>query len=393
MGETPHLEHAVLEQHLSTYRDGLLLDTLPFWQQHSPDYERGGFFTFLDQDGTLVGTDKPMWLNSRAAWLFARLYNTVEPRPEWRDLAQHGIEFITKYGFDGDGRMFFLLTRDGRPLRKRRYLFTETFGTIALAEFGRASGREEYLSRADELFRLIVHYHRTPGLQEPKIRADTRPLRALAMPMILIATAQVMRDAAPDPLYDEVIEASIREITRDFIKSDYSALLETICADGSFLDEPEGREVNPGHSLEVAAFLLVEAQRRGDRQLTDIACQIIDWSLEIGWDREFGGLYYFRDIKQRPVARYEHDMKLWWPHNEAIYATLLAYKITGRIAFWNWYRRLFEWTYQHFPDPRHGEWFGYLHRDGSIASTLKGNLWKGPFHLPRMQLNCWRLLR
>jgi N-acylglucosamine 2-epimerase len=43
-------------------------------------------------------------------------------------------------------------------------------------------------------------------------------------------------------------------------------------------------------------------------------------------------------------------------------------------------------------DREYGEWFGYLHRDGTVSTTLKGNGWKGPFHLPRMQWYCWRLL-
>ena len=51
-----------------------------------------------------------------------------------------------------------------------------------------------------------------------------------------------------------------------------------------------------------------------------------------------------------------------------------------------------DWTYALFPDPDHGEWFGYLHRDGRLSSSAKGNLWKGPFHIPRMQLTCWQLL-
>jgi N-acylglucosamine 2-epimerase len=47
-----------------------------------------------------------------------------------------------------------------------------------------------------------------------------------------------------------------------------------------------------------------------------------------------------------------------------------------------------EWAYAHFPDREHGEWFGYLHRDGTVSTRLKGNVWKGPFHLPRMQWYC-----
>jgi trehalose 6-phosphate synthase/phosphatase len=43
-------------------------------------------------------------------------------------------------------------------------------------------------------------------------------------------------------------------------------------------------------------------------------------------------------------------------------------------------------------DPEFGEWYGYLHRDGRVSTRLKGNMWKGPFHLPRMLWYCWKLL-
>ena len=89
---------------------------------------------------------------------------------------------------------------------------------------------------------------------------------------------------------------------------------------------------------------------------------------------------------------YEHDMKLWWPHNEALYATLLAHHLTGDQKWSAWYERLHEYSFGHFPDREHGEWYGYLHRDGTVSSPIKGNMWKGPFHLPRMQLYGWKLL-
>ncbi len=376
------------------YRDGLLNDTMPFWEKHAPDTEYGGFMTFLAADGSVVCTDKPMWVAGRISWLFARLYNAVEPREQWLAWAKHGIDFLRKYGFDADGRMFYVVTRDGRPIRKRRYLFTETFGVIALAEYAKATGDEQARKEACDLYRLILRYHTTPGLLEPKGIPETRSLKAHAMPMILLATTQVLRQVDEDPLYAQVADDAIREVLEHFVKPEFKVLLECVGPNGEFLDEPAGREVNPGHAIETAWFIMAEArqQRGGDRDLIEKACQILDWSLDIGWDDEHGGIYYFRDCKGLPCPQYEHDMKLWWPHNEAIYATLLAYHLTGRKAYADWYRKIHDWTYAHFPDPKHGEWFGYLHRDGTLSSTLKGNYWKGPFHLPRMQLNCWQLL-
>lgn len=375
------------------YRDGLLNDTIPFWLRHAPDREHGGYMTFLDADGSVVTTDKPMWIMGRITWMMARLYNDVEPRPEWLDASKQGLDFIRKHGFDKDGRMFYSVTRDGRPLRKRRYLFTETFGAIALAEYARATGDQQILQEARDLFRLIIRYHITSGLLEPKLIPFTRRLKSHAMPMILLATAQVLRRADPDPYYDEIIEQSIQEVFRDFVKPEFKALLENVGPNGEFLDEPQGREINPGHAIETAWFIMEEARHRNnDRDLITRACQILDWSLEIGWDHEFGGIYYFKDCKGRPCIQYEHDMKLWWPHIEAIYATLLAYTLTGEKRYLDWHQKLHDWSYAHFPDRKHGEWFGYLHRDGSVSSTLKGTMWKGPFHLPRMQLYSWKLL-
>jgi N-acylglucosamine 2-epimerase len=378
---------------ITIYRDGLLNDTMPFWERHAPDTEHGGFMTFLDADGSVVSTDKPLWVIGRITWLFARLYNEVEKREAWLAWARHGIDFLRQFGFDSDGRMFYAVTRDGRPLRKRRYLFTETFGVIALAEYAKAAGDDQARREARDLYRLVLRYHTTPGLLEPKGIPETRSLKSHAMPMILLATSQALRRVDDDTLYDDVVNNAINEVFGHFVKPEYRALLENVGPGGEFIDEPDGREINPGHALETAWFILEEARLRGnDETLIDKACRIIDWSLAIGWDEEFGGLYYFRDCKGHPNPKYEHDMKLWWPHNEAIYATLLASHLTGRGRYLDWHEKLHDWSYAHFPDREHGEWLGYLHRDGTVASTLKGNMWKGPFHLPRMQLNCWKLL-
>jgi N-acylglucosamine 2-epimerase len=177
------------------------------------------------------------------------------------------------------------------------------------------------------------------------------------------------------------------------MKPEYKVLLENVGPEGEFLDEPDGREVNPGHAIETAWFIMEESRNRdNDQELLRRACCILDWSLEFGWDDEYGGILYFKDCKGYPSPRYEHDMKLWWPHNEAIYATLLAYHLTGESKYLEWHTKIHDWSYRYFPDRQNGEWYGYLHRDGTISSTLKGNMWKGPFHLPRMQLNCWKLL-
>ncbi|MBN1402300.1 MAG: AGE family epimerase/isomerase [Anaerolineae bacterium] len=386
------MRRAELERLRDLYRRTLLQDVVPFWLRHSLDREYGGYLTCLDRAGLPYGWDKAMWLQARQVWLFAKLYHTVEPRDEWLDAARLGYAFMLQHGFDAAGRMFFSVTRDGRPLRQRRYLFTETFGVIACAEYARATGDPAALRRAVDTYRLLVRLHRTPGALPPKVIPETRRTVALAMPMILIATTQELRQAHNDPLYDQVVDQAIAEISEHFLKREERALHETVGPEGQRLDSPEGRLVNPGHAIEVSWFLMHAARQRDDPALLAQAVDILDWSLDWGWDEAYGGLLYFVDIEGRPPEQLEWDLKLWWPHTEALYATLLAHHLTGAERFAAWHERIRAWAFDHLADPEHGEWFGYLHRDGSVCLQAKGSMWKGAFHLPRALWLCARLL-
>ena len=393
--QPPLLSSTGREELLTVYRDGLLHDTLPFWLPRAIDEEHGGYLLFRDQDGSLLDTDKGVWQHGRFAWLLATLYDQVEPRPEWLRLSRHGIDFLRAHGFDSDGRMYFHLTREGAPLRKRRYIFSETFMVAALAAYGKAAGDAQAVQEAVDLFALTMRYLTTPGLLPPKVDPAVRSSKGLAIPMITIVTAQILRAAVSDPApYTEQIDRCIGEIERDFLKPEFQAVLESVGPNGEFSDHFDGRMLNPGHSIEAAWFILHEAKLRGrDARLIRLGTQILDWMWRWGWDEEYGGIIYFRDVKGLPVQEYWHDMKFWWPQNEAIIATLLAYQLTGDEKYARWHQMAHDWAYRHFPDPEHGEWFGYLHRDGRLSTRLKGNLWKGPFHMPRMQLVCWQILQ
>ncbi len=382
-----------MDRLIVVYRDGLLKDTLPFWIDHAVDRECGGFNFALDRDGSLLGTDKYIWLHGRFVWLLSELYLQVEPKKEWLELAEHGMKFLLDHAFAENGKMYFSVDRCGRPLRMRRYVFSETFAVMAMASLSRAKKDPELAQRALSLFKQIIEYHSRPGMIEPKFDPNTRPMKGLSMPMIIISTAQVLRQAVDDPVCTEWISRSIAEIETDFMNHQYQAIMEVVGPDGGLIDTLEGRTLTPGHAIEVAWFILHEAKLRGnDAHLTQIGLTILEWMYKHGWDSEYGGLLYYTDVKGLSGSEYWHDMKFWWPHNETIIASLLAHSITGEDKYLKIFRQVHDWTYAHFPDPEFGEWFGYLHRDGTVSTYLKGNQWKGPFHVPRMQLYCWKLL-
>ncbi|MGI9472021.1 MAG: AGE family epimerase/isomerase [Rubripirellula sp.] len=381
-----------LEGFDSIYLDGLLNDTLPFWLRHCVDRQHGGFMMAVDRTGSVVDTDKGVWQQGRFTWLLSELYNTLEPRDEWVELALHGAEFLKQHCFDpADGRMWFHVTREGEPIRKRRYAFSESFAAIAFGELAKATGDANLASLARTAFQRFVDHNLHPQDTSPKF-TNTRPTRGIGFPMITIATAQELRDSVGLEEADHWIDRSIDTIREFHFKPEIQCVMETVGIDGQILDHFDGRTLNPGHAIEGAWFILWEGMQRGDSSLIEMGCQMLDWMWQRGWDDVYGGILYFVDLNGGPVQEYWHDMKFWWPQCETIIATLLAYRITGDSKYAEWHRLIHDWAYRHFPDQEHGEWFGYLDRTGRVTSPLKGNLWKGPFHLPRMQLFCSRIL-
>ena len=380
------------DEYLRSYREGLLADTLPYWFPRCLDTVHGGYLHCRDADGTLIDTDKSVWAQGRMAWTLLELFNRFEKRPEWLHWAESGLGFLERHAFDADGRMHFHLAADGTPLRKRRYAYSESFASIAWAAHARATGNSRSARRALDLFDLFTKWNFTPGLMPPK-HTGARPAIGLGPRMITIVTAQELRaNLGDNPLLTGWIDRCVDEIASLFVKHDRRAVMETVAPDGSIIDHFDGRLLNPGHAIEGAWFILREAEARGDSSMVRLGCDMVDYAWERGWDSEHGGLFYFRDIDNKPVSEYWHDMKFWWPHNEAVIATLMAWQSTRNPKYARWHAMVHEWSHGHFADPAHGEWYGYLHRDGRISNTIKGNLWKSCFHHPRMQFWCWQRL-
>lgn len=378
------------------YLATLLDDVIPFWLRHGMDRVHGGIMTALDRDGSVLDTDKSVWFQGRAGWMFATLFNTVAKRPEWLEAARSCVEFSRAHAFAPDGKMYFTVTREGLPLRMRRYVFSESFAAIANAAYAKASGDSRAAEDATRIFETYLRYCFEPGVMAPKFE-PTRPTKGIGPLMIGIVTAQELREslgdvAAGGKTCSQWIDAFISEIERDFFKPDLKALMETVGPRGEVLDHLDGRVLNPGHAIECAWFIMHEGRLRGDERLIRLGVTMLDWMWARGWDEEHGGLFYFRDLHGKPVQEYWHDMKFWWPHCEAIIATLLAWRLTGEERYAAMHRLVHDWSFSRFPDREHGEWYGYLHRDGSVSQRAKGNMFKGPFHLPRMLWYCWRLL-
>lgn len=382
-----------LRTYREKYRRELFENCIPFWLEHGLDRVNGGIYTCLTRTGNVYCADKSVWFQGRSAWTFSRLCALYGERAQWRSAAKSCIDFLEEHCIDPfDRRMYFSTTAEGLPLRKRRYFYSEAFYTIANAEYGAAFHDPEALRRARESFDFILGIHLNPDADPykitPKVFSQTRSTRAFAPSIILLNAADVLRRCNKDRAdeYTSIAAETTEEILKYHYKEDLRAILETTGANGEFLyDAYGGRTMNPGHALEGAWFLLNEAITSGDQALLPKVEAIFDWSMDIGWDKEYGGIFSFVDVLGYPPEQLEHDMKIWWTGCEAAIAAILLYEQTEKPRYWDWFTRIDHYLFGAFGDPEYGEWYGYLHRDGTPTQPVcKGSMFKGPFHLPRM---------
>ena len=364
-----------------------------FWLTNGWDRENGGVYTCLDRWGKIYSTDKSVWMQGRCAWTFSYLCKVYGVKQEWLDFAKSCLDFMEDHCINREAgnRMYFVVTADGKPLRQRRYFHSEGFYAIANAEYYGVTGEKIHLERAkaayDMYWNLYQGLMKDPTGLGPKGIPETRSGRALAYPMIYLNMSSVLRRVDPEgaALYDERSKVCVNEIFQYHHKPDMRCTLETVGLNGEFFgDVTEGRVVNPGHDIECSWFLMEYANYLGDKQLHKQAETVFNYAIEAGWDKEYEGLLYFIDCKGLPPEAYEHDMKLWWPHNEILIASMMAYRDTGDEQFYNWFTKTLDYCRTYLADSENGEWYGYLRRDGKpTMPSTKGSTFKGPFHLPR----------
>lgn len=372
------------------YKDTLLDNILPFWEQNSIDWEQGGYFTCLDRSGKVYDTDKFIWLQNRQVWTFSMLYNRVEQRSEWLKIAGHGASFLAEHGRDPQGNWYFALDRSGQPLVQPYNIFSDCFAAMAFSQYALADGESWAKDVALQAYQNVLRRKDDPKGQYNKTYPGTRSLKSLAVPMILANLTLEMAWLLPSDELDRVLDLTVREVMTDFLDPERGLMYENVAPDGSHVDCFEGRSINPGHGIEAMWFIMEIANRRQDLATINQAVDVVLNILNFAWDDRYGGIYYFMDADGHPPQQLEWDQKLWWVHVETLVALAMGYRLTGREECWTWYQRVHEYTWTHFADAEHGEWFGYLNCQGEVLLDLKGGKWKGCFHVPRALLMCWQ---
>lgn len=375
------------------YRDELIEKVVPFWLEKSQDKQYGGYFTCLDRKGNVFDTDKFIWLQAREVWLFSMLYNRVEKRQEWLDCAIQGAEFLKKHGHDGQLNWYFSLDQQGNPLVEPYNIFSYTFATMAFGQLSIATGNKEYADIAKKTFDIILSKQDNPKGKWSKAHPGTRSLKNFALPMILCNLALEIEPLLESSFIEEAMEACIHEVMEVFLRPELGGIVvENVNTDGSLSDTFEGRHLNPGHAIEAMWFIMDLGKRLNRPALIEKAVQTTLTMLEYGWDKQYGGIYYFMDRKGCPPQQLEWDQKLWWVHIETLISLIKGYQLTGNKDCLQWFEKVHNYTWQHFRDPEYPEWWGYLNRQGEVLLDLKGGKWKGCFHVPRGLYQVWKTI-
>ncbi|MCE5348253.1 MAG: AGE family epimerase/isomerase [Bacteroidales bacterium] len=374
------------------YKEELLNNVLPFWIEKSQDKKYGGYFTCLDRAGNVFDTDKFVWLQGREVWLFSMLYNNLEKNPEWLKCAEQGGEFLKKFGHDGNYNWYFSLTQEGKPVIEPYNIFSYTFATMAFGQLAKATGKQEYADIAKRTFDIILSKKENPKGKWNKAYPGTRELKNFALPMILCNLSLEIEHLLDKDFLQGTIDTVIHEVMDLFYRPELGLIVENITTDNNLSDTFEGRVLNPGHAIEAMWFIMDLGERLHRPELIRKAAEIAVQMAEYGWDKQYGGIYYFLDREGHPVQQLEWDQKLWWVHIETLISMLKGYQLTGSKDCLKWFEIVHEYTWDHFKDKEYPEWYGYLNRRGEVLLPLKGGKWKGCFHVPRGLYQCWKTL-
>ena len=366
------------------YADQLRTQILPFWLKHAPDLECGGYFSCLDRDGSVYDPHKvDILMQGRISWTFAWMFNEFEPNPEWLDFSRRGIDFVREHGFRDDGRIYYALTRDGKPLREPWIYHAELSTLIGMSEVARATKDEALYREARAIFERAWKALNDPYGSPVRLGP---PLRTHGNSMITINVIQTLRAYREEPSDRERILTCIDIMRRCHYRPDRRLLLEYTAWDGADIDGTLGRRINPGHMIEGGIFLIHEHWRHPDAEVREFGLNLIRWGFELGWDKEFGGIFNDTDAEGLPIWGHDGllaDSKLWWQHAEGLYGLLLAYWETRDPWFWDAYQSLHDYSFSHFADPEYGEWFAYLDRTGRAINHAKGSNRKCCYHIGR----------
>lgn len=371
----------VFEKYYKQYSDTLNNEVMPFWLKYSVD-ESGAINNCITEDGKVLSKDRYIWSQGRALWTFSAMYNRIEKKQEYLDVATGIFNYLRKIKRNEDGSWNYLYDGDGNMLEGPISIYVDGFVLIGMTEYYVATKNEEAKKIALEIFEST--WVRQQNLGSYKVAPYVIPdgMKTHGVNMIFSFFYECLGKAVEREDIREIAHSLALEVINKFYVEEKDAILEFVMADGGFSDTPEGRSCVPGHAIECMWFLINIFEERNEKENIEKCIKIIKRHIELGWDEEKGGMHLALDIDgKEPVFWGKPTYKPWWVQVETLVATLYAYKHTEDEWFMDMHKKVNEYAFSHYPSGS-GDWYNWLDDNGKIGESAALPV-KDPFHLPR----------
>ena len=370
-----------LKEYKEHYYHTLVDEVIPYWLKYAID-ESGAINNCLNEDGTIISKERYIWSQGRALWTFSALYNRIEKKKEYLDVANGLFNYLLNTGRDETGKWLYRFDEHGNVLDKDISIYVDGFVLIGMAEYYKATGDERAKQIAIETYENTLWRINHPGSYEvaPYVIKDGIKTHGVYM-IFSYFYYQLGKAIGREDICDSGYKLAL-EVINDFYVKEKDAILEFVTVDGKFTDTPEGRACVPGHAIECMWFLISIFEDRNEKGNIDLCSKIIRRHIELAFDKEKGGLILALDIDGKsPCFWGKPTYKPWWVQAETLVATVYAYKHTGDEWFMDIHKQIKEFAFTHYPNG-YGEWYNWLDNDGNVGETAALPV-KDPFHLPR----------
>lgn len=405
--------------------DNLTENILPYWIERMVD-PAGGFYGRRDGHDTLdPSAPKGAILNARILWTFSAAYRELHT-PQYLDMATRAYEYIRDHFVDREyGGTYWSLNPDGSVLDDKKQFYAIGFMIYGLSEYYRATGCDEALRLALDLFTCIETYSRDRRKDKGGyIEAATRSWQPIADMRLSDKDANasktmnthlhiiegytnllralkereaqtrhsILSDSLSDSLDTQLVEEATRELLQIFLKHIKNPLTNhlTLFFDNDW-HKVGGDTESYGHDIEASWLLLETAQVIGD---TELLPQTLDHARHIALAGLQGRCADGSMVYERhPDGHYDND-KHWWVQAENVIGQLYLAAFHDMPHMTIQARQSWQYILDNLVDPK-GEWYwSRTSPDGAVnRHDDKAGFWKCPYHNSRMCLEAISVLR
>lgn len=375
------MNKAEIKKYKEQYYNTLVDEIIPYWLKHSID-ESGAINNCLNEDGSVISKERYIWSQGRALWTFSALYNRIEKKTEYLNVATGLFNYLLKTGRDESGKWLYRFDEDGNVLDKDISIYVDGFVMAGMTEYYLATNDERAKQMAIETYENTLWRLNHPGSYSVAPYVIKGGIKTHGVNMIFsYFYYQLGKSTKRDDILNSGYQLA-QDVLNQFYVKEKDAILEFVTTDGKFIDTPEGRACVPGHAIECMWFLISIFEDRGETENIMKCCKIIKRHIELGLDKEKGGLILALDIDgKEPIFWGKPTYKPWWVQLETLVATAYSYKHTHDEWFMDIHRLINEFAFKNYPNG-YGEWYNWLDNDGNVGETAALPV-KDPFHLPR----------